>query len=295
MITRLARRALVLAGVLALAGLEGALAPERVRAEDPVVVADTTIVAAPDWPEGRDLGAPRLRVRLTEGDRTVLRSGPGEGYALVAVVPRGADYEVVAKSGDWINLRLSPTETAWVHRALCHEYEDLSGLELRPNPRLYSRTGCFLLTGYGGGYAFDRKSNSLALGTRLGYYLFDFLEVSGSVAWTRVNRPREVVESLFDLHLEAERFSMLFYQLDLRAELMPGRRMVPYVTGGVGSSLLLGRSESGVNLGAGSLLFWNKRTAMRWECRDYRFHSGVGRSRRLNNNLEFSLGTSFLL
>ena len=256
-----------------------------------------TTTHASDWPEPGDasLGAPMRRVRLGESDRNVLRSGPGEDFALVAVVPKGSDFAVIAKSGDWYNLRLSTTETAWVHKQLCREYDDLSGLELRPNPRLYARTGCFLLTGYTGGYAFDRKSNGLAVGSRVGYYLLDFLEVEGGVSWTQVRRPREVVESLFDLELEAEKFSMLFYQMNLRLELLPGRRMVPFLTGGVGTSLLLGKSESGSNFGAGTLLFFNKRTAMRWECRDYRFHSGVGASRRFNNNLEFSLGTAFLL
>ncbi|MCC7143235.1 MAG: SH3 domain-containing protein [Candidatus Eisenbacteria bacterium] len=265
-------------------------------AEVPSSVAPS--VAPPrDWPEidPLTLGETRQRVRIVGANQNVLRSGPGESFSLVMIAPQGADFEVIAKNGDWYNVRISTIQTGWIHAALCRSYEDLSGLELQPNPRLYSRTGCFMLTGYTGGYAFDRKSNSLALGGRVGYYLFDFLEFEGGVAWTRVHRPREVVESLFDLELEAERFSMLFYQMNVRAELLPGRRMVPYLTGGVGSSLLQGKSESGPNFGAGTLLFWNKRTAMRWECRDYRFHLGVGRSRRLHNNLEFSLGTSVLL
>jgi len=62
--------------------------------------------------------------------------------------------------------------------------DDFSDLEFKPNPKLYSRTGSFVLTGYGGAYAFDRKSNSLVLGGRLGYYVFDFLQADGGVSWT---------------------------------------------------------------------------------------------------------------
>ena len=58
------------------------------------------------------------------------------------------------------------TETGWVHASLCKELDDLSGLEFRPNLRLYSRTGSYVLSGYSGAYAFDRKSNSVVLGGR---------------------------------------------------------------------------------------------------------------------------------
>ena len=55
-----------------------------------------------------------------------------------------------------------------------------------------------------------------------------------------------------------------------------------------------GRTESSFNFGAGTALFLSKRTAMRWEVRDYVFDFGSDTARRTNNNIEFTLGTSFL-
>jgi outer membrane beta-barrel protein len=70
--------------------------------------------------------------------------------------------------------------------------------------------------------------------------------------------------------------------------------MVPFVTGGVGSSIMQGRSESSVNVGAGTTLFLSRRMAMRWEVRDYSFKSGSDDARRTNHNVEFTLGTTLL-
>lgn len=162
------------------------------------------------------------------------------------------------------------------------------------NPRLYARTGSYVLEGYAGGYAFDRKANSLAIGGRLAYYVFDRIQVETGAAWTHVHRPAEIVESLFGLTLEAEDFNMLFYHMNATYEFLPGRQMVPFATVGVGSAIMLGRSETSFNYGAGTTMFLSKRTAMRWEARDYVFHSGADNARRLHNNIEFSLGSLLL-
>ncbi|HTR97640.1 MAG TPA: outer membrane beta-barrel domain-containing protein [Candidatus Acidoferrales bacterium] len=234
------------------------------------------------------------RVRLVGRTGNVVRSGPGSSFAIVGVFPKDASFVVIAKSGPWYNIRLSDSETGWVHASLCKETEDLSGLEFRPNPRLYTRTGTYVANGYSGAYAFDRKSNSIVLGGRLGYYVFDRLEVEAGLSWTHVHRPAEIVESLFDLSLEAEDFNMLFYQMNAVWELLPGRQMVPYLTGGVGSSIMLGSSEPSVNFGAGTRLFLSKRTATRWEVRDFRITTGSSSARLNNNNIEFTLGTEYL-
>lgn len=234
------------------------------------------------------------RVKLTGGDHNVIRTGPGDRYAIVGVYGSGEVFQVLAKRDDWYNVQVSVVETGWVHASLCEEFDDLSVLEFRPNPRMYSRVGAFTLTGFGGAYGFDRKSNSLVLGGRLGYYIFDFLQVEGGVGWTHIRRPGEVVESLFDLSLEAEEFHMLFYHFNATVEVLPGRRMVPYITGGVGSTIMLGKTEPAYNYGAGTSLFFGKRTAMRWEFRAYEFESGVADARRKNHNIEFSLGTTLL-
>ena len=232
-------------------------------------------------------------VRLEKGDN-VARTGPGDRFSIVGVYPKGRSFPVIAKSGDWYDVRLSDTETGWFHASLCKEFDDLSDLEFKPNPKLYSRAGSLVASGYAGGYSFDRKSNSLVIGGRLGYYLFDRLQAEAGVAWTHITRPAEIVESLFGLTLEAEDFDMVYYQINLTYEVLPGRQMVPYLSGGAGSAIMQGETEASFNLGAGTLLFISKRTAMRWEVRAYQFDSGPADARRTNQNIEFTLGTSFL-
>jgi outer membrane beta-barrel protein len=236
----------------------------------------------------------RKRVELIGKPENVVRSGPGNEYSIVGVFAHGMSFDVISKSGDWYDIRVSGTQTGWVHSSLCRELDDLSGFEFKPNPKLYTRTGSYVLTGYGGAYAYDRKSNSLVLGGRLSYYVFDRVVAEAGVSWTHVRRAREIVESLFGLSLEAEDFHMLFYQLNLTYEVLPGRQMVPFVTGGVGSTIMLGRAEPSFNFGAGTKLFISKRTAMRWEVRDFHFKSGAGSGRVTNNNIEFTLGTEHL-
>jgi outer membrane beta-barrel protein len=234
------------------------------------------------------------KVKLDVSDENVVRTGPGERYAMAGLFPKGTVFPVIAKSGDWYNVRLSETDTGWIHASLCKVFDDLSDLEFKPNPKLYSRTGSYMLTGYAGAYAFDRKSNSFVAGGRVGYYIFDRLQAEGGLAWTHVRRPAEIVESLFQLSLEAEDFHMLFYHLTMTFELLPGRQMVPYVTGGVGSTIMRGETEPSWNIGAGTMLYLSKRTAVRWEVRDYRFKSGSDDARVNNNNVEFTMGTTLL-
>jgi outer membrane beta-barrel protein len=233
-------------------------------------------------------------VELDHSDRNVVRAGPGNTFALVQVLPKGRKLPVIAKSGEWYNVRLSDSETGWVHASLCHEFYDMSDLEFRPNPKLFSRVGSFALTGFGGAYSFDRKSNSMMAGGRLSYFVFEHLAVEGSVGWTHVVRPAEIVESLFQLELAQEDFHMVFYSMDLDLKLAPGRQLVPYLVGGIGSTIMQGETESSFNFGAGTWMFLSRRVAMRWEFRNHRFHSGLGTARRSNSNLEFSMGTSWL-
>jgi outer membrane beta-barrel protein len=282
------------------------LAATRASA-DPAPAADSslgasTVSVSPDsaaQPSPADLPNARLivsnkRVELVGNPENVVRSGPGNGYAIVATYPRGRSFTVIAIHDGWYGVRLSDTETGWVNAALCKELDDLGGLEFKPNPKLYSRTGTFALGGYAGGYVFDRKSNSLSLGGRFGYYLFDRVQAEVGVSWAHIQRSQEIVESLFGLSLEAEDFHMLFYQMDVLWEVLPGRQMVPYVTAGAGATVMLGRSEPGYNFGAGTTLFFSKRSAMRWEVKDYRFSSGPDKARVDNNNIEFTLGTEYL-
>jgi outer membrane beta-barrel protein len=264
-------------------------APAVPAADSPAVAAPA---AAPVQPNAQH--HPVRMVRLSESARNVVRSGPGNDYAIVGVFPKDRTFPVIAKSGDWYDVKLSDTESGWIHSSLCKEFDDLSDLEFRPNPKLYNRTGSFMLTGYTGAYSFDRKSNSLVLGGRLGYYVFDRLRAEGGVSWTHINRNPEIVESLFSLTLEAETFHMLFYYMNVDWELLPGRQMVPYLSAGVGSAIMRGESEPNFNFGGGTSLYLSKRTAVRWEVRDYRMNTGPKGARVTNHNIEFSLGTAFL-
>lgn len=279
---------------------EPAAEPSAVAAEPADSAATATLgdTLAPAAPARAEMNAPlkvgSRRVRLTGAARNVVRSGPGDSFAVVGVYKVKTEFPVFAKSGDWIGVKLSATETGWVHKSLCKELDDMAGLEFKPNPRLFSRTGSFLVEGYSGGYAFDQKSNSLVAGGRLGYYVFDRLTVEGGVSWTHVRRPAEIVESLFGLSLEAEDFHMLFYHFLLTYELLPGRQMVPYVSAGVGSSILRGDAESSFNFGAGTTMYLSRRTAVRWEVRDYRFATGPQDARHTNHNVELTLGTLYL-
>jgi len=266
-----------------------ALTPTLPNPEAGADSAPTAPAAAPN---------PRLnvirKVRLDASSHNVVRSGPGNGFALVGVFRKGSTFPVIAKSGEWYNVRLSESDTGWIHASLVTEFDDLSDLEFKPNPRLYTRTGAIVLGGYAGAYAFDRKSNSLVAGGRMSYYVFDRFQFEGGVAWTHIRRPAEIVESLFGLSLEAEDFHMLFYQLNATWELLPGRQMVPFLSAGIGSAIMQGESEPSFNFGAGTVLFLSKRHAMRWEVRDYRLHSGSDAARVSNDNVEFTLGTQYI-
>ncbi len=265
-----------------------------------VAAADSTAapaVAATAEPKPQPNARLEIRsrsVKLVGKPENVLRTGPGPEYAIAGVLPPGRELTVITKTGEWYGVRLSDAQTAWVHASLCKEMDDLGSLVYKPNPKMFKRTGTFVLGAQGGGYSFDRKSNSVVLGGGIDYYVFDRVRAGVGVSWTHVHRPAEIVESLFGLSLEAEDFPMLFYQMNLTYELLPGRQMVPFVSGGVGSSLMLGRSEPSLNFGAGTTLFLSRRTAVRWEVRDYRFHSGFDSGRLQNDNFQFSIGTEYL-
>ncbi len=71
--------------------------------------------------------------------------------------------------------------------------------------------------------------------------------------------------------------------------------MVPFLSAGIGSSIMQGTAEPTFNIGAGTRLYLGKKIAMRWEIRNYRFTTGDDASRHSNSNFEMTLGTSFLL
>ncbi|MCI0451629.1 MAG: outer membrane beta-barrel domain-containing protein [Candidatus Latescibacteria bacterium] len=264
----------------------------------PVVGAAQTETPAPA--NELELNAPHVltekKVRLSKDGNNVVRSGPGNTFSIVGVYSKGSEFLVIAKREEWYNVRLSDTITGWIHSSLCEEFDDMSDLEFRPNPKLFSRVGSFALTGYTGGYSFDRKSNSLVFGGHIGYYLFEFIEIDGTIGYTHIVRPAEIVESLFGLTLEEEDFHMLFYAMNLTWKVLPGRQLVPFVTGGAGSSIMEGETETTFNWGVGLDFFVKKHTALRFEFRNYMFESGVSSQARQDyQNFEFGVGISYLL
>jgi len=276
---------------------EGTPAPDSTAVESTAGTAplgDSVAVVAKTPAMNAQIVVGSRRVRLIGAARNVVRSGPGDSFAVVGVYKGDTEFPVFAKSGDWYGVKLSETETGWVHHSLCKELDDMEGLEFKPNPRLYSRTGAFLIQGYAGGYAFDQKSNSFVAGGRLGYYVFDRVIVEGGVSWTHVYRPAEIVESLFNLSLEAEDFQMLSYQFMATYEFLPGRQMVPYVSAGMGSSIMEGESEPSWNFGAGTTVYLSRRTAVRWEVRLFHFETGAANARRPHDNVELTLGSLYL-
>src|SRR5262249_19356686 len=74
--------------------------------------ADTTVLAPrPDSAGVRAATVnPTIRsirkVKLDKKPDNVVRSGPGESFSIVGVFPRNASFVVIAKSGDWYNIRL---------------------------------------------------------------------------------------------------------------------------------------------------------------------------------------------
>ena len=261
-----------------------------------VLLATCTFTAATEKQSTTDLNGPHVltekKVRLSGDGSNVVRSGPGASFAIVGVYPDGEEFVVIAKRDEWYNIRLSDTNTGWIHASLCEEFDDMSDLEFRPNPRLFSRVGSFSFTPYVGGYAFDRKSNSFVFGGRLGYHVLEYVEVEGSLGWTHVVRPAEIVESLFNLTLEEEEFYLLYYALNANLKLLPGRQMVPFVTFGAGSSIMQGLTEASINYGAGITFFVRQKIATRFEFRSYRFETGDSAGRG-NTNFEFTVGSSF--
>jgi len=116
-------------------------------------LAMATLLVAPTW--AAEPTAPGLNdthvlqersIRLTGSGSNVIRNGPGNSFAIFAVYPEGAEFVVIAKKNDWYNVRLSQTNTGWIHSSLCEEFDDMTDLEFRPNPRLFSRAGTFSLT-----------------------------------------------------------------------------------------------------------------------------------------------------
>ncbi|MBM7660701.1 N-acetylmuramoyl-L-alanine amidase [Bacillus mesophilus] len=67
-------------------------------------------------------------------DSLHVRSGPGLSYNLVSSVDRNEEYEVIAKDGDWIQIKLSNNLSGWVASWLVSEKKEEKKEETSSNP-----------------------------------------------------------------------------------------------------------------------------------------------------------------
>jgi outer membrane beta-barrel protein len=224
----------------------------------------------------------------------VVRTGPGPEHAIVATVSEGDVLTVDAKTGAWYHVRLGDARSGWMHESLLQQYVDPRKFQFAPDRGRPSRMRSFHLVAYGGNYAADREDNGLLFGARIGYSVTRRFAFEAGVGYTGVKRTTYVLEQIFGLRLEEEDFDLFFYEAGVSMDILPGRRVSPFVTVGLGASMLDSRVEPTYAFGLGTKFFMSKRTALRWEMRDHRLKGGNRFTRFSGDNLEFSGGVEFL-
>ena len=199
---------------------------------------------------------------------------------------------LVARVGGWYAVESSPGQTAWVVATRVEELDP--DLHFITEPYTYRRERSFVFTALSGIYSGEQESNAPLIGGRLGYYLTDRYEIEAGLQFTRVDRQRDLVEDLFDLSLEESTFQILHYQTNVNVHLITGRRLAPYITGGIGTATSNAKTEMAWNAGVGTLFFVTTETAVRLDFRNYHFQTGNQFTRRAVDNLELGIGASFL-
>jgi uncharacterized protein YraI len=237
---------------------------------------------------------PRATVEVVGTPVAVVRAGPGPFHGMVATVGEGDRLVLDAKAGPWYHVALHDGRSGWVHEDLVRTWVDPSRFQFAPDPGRPSRMRSFHLVGYGGAYAADREDNGLLAGLRIGYSITDRLAFEAGMGWTGVVRTTYVLEQVFGLRLEEERFDLFFYEAGASVDVLPGRRVVPFVTAAVGASVLNARVEPTWALGVGTKAFVTRRLALRWELRNHHLKGGNNFTRFAGDNLEFSGGCEFL-
>ena len=237
---------------------------------------------------------PQASVQVVGTPVGVVRSGPGLQFAIVATVREWDVLRVDARSGAWYHLRLADTSSGWMHESLLQTYVDPRRFEFVPDPGRPSRQRCFHVVGYAGELAADREDNGFLFGGRIGYSLSQRFAFEAGVGYTHVVRTTYVLERIYNLRLEEERFDLFFYHAGLSMDLLPGRRVTPFVAAAAGASVLDARVEPTWSLGVGTKAFLTRRLALRWELRDHRLRGGNRFTRFNGDNLEFSAGGEIL-
>ena len=240
------------------------------------------------------IAIPRARLRVNGVQVAVLRAGPGPQHALVATAHADDIVVVDARCGEWYHATAPDGASGWVHSSLLANDIDKSRFTFVPDPGRRERQGTMHLLGYLGSYAADREDNGFLYGGRLAYALTPryFFEVGAGR--TRVVRSTYIIEQIYNLRLEEESFNVFFYEAGACFNLLPSRRVTPYLAAGVGATILNSRVEPTWSLGVGTRAFLSRRWATRWEVRDHRLHVGNQFTRFTGDNLEFSAGMEVL-
>jgi outer membrane beta-barrel protein len=279
--------------LLALILLQAPANAGRAWAQDAV----PPVVPEPAWPQPAapdSVAIPRATVKVVGTPVAVVRTGPENGFAIVATVHEGDVLEIDARAGRWYHVRLADAQSGWMHESLLETYADPRRFEFAADPGRPSRQRSFHVVPYGGGYAADREDNGFLVGARVGYSLTGRFAFEAGVGWTRVTRTTYVLERIFGLRLEEERFDLFFYEAGMTMDVLPGRRVTPFLSVGLGASVLNARVEPTYSLGLGTKAFLSRRIALRWELRDHRLQGGNQFTRFDGDNLEFSAGGFFL-
>ena len=294
--------ALVVCTAVALAGARSARAQDEGAANvAPAHLPAPEAVTPPPSPASQAAAArddsvaiPPATVEVVGTPVAIVRGGAGPQHEIVATLAEGDRLEIDARAGEWYHLRLPDGRSGWVHEDLLETWVDPRRFEFRADPGRPSRMRSFHIAAFGGAYAADREDNGFLLGVRIGYSITSRFAFEAGVGWTSVMRSTYVIEQIYGLRLEEEEFDLFFYEAGGTMDILPNRRVTPFLSAAVGASVLNSRVEPTWAVGVGTKFFLTPRTGLRWELRNHRLHAGNQFTRFAGDNLEFSGGFEML-
>lgn len=259
-------------------------------AAEPPAVDESVTVGADDFIALNADSVLTMRVRVFGTPVAVLRSGPGEDHALVATALEEDILVVDARTGAWYHVTGVDGASGWVHRDLVRNDVDREQFKFQPDPGKRQRQRTLALNLFVGSYAADREDNGFLMGARMGYAVTPRFTFEVGIGRTRIVRSTYVLEQLFNLRLEEESFQVFFYEAGLAMDLLPGRRVSPFIAAGVGATILNARVEPTWSMAVGTRAYLSRQIALRWEIRDHRLEAGNQFTRFKADNFEFSAG-----
>ncbi len=267
--------------------LAHAQSTESTAVEAPIATPSSATAAAAD-------SIPRARMRVQGAPIAVLRAGPGAEHPIVTTALENDVLVVDARTGEWLHAVSLEGMSGWVHESLLANDVDRSRFDFVPDPGRHERQGTMLLVAYAGSYAADREDNAFLFGGRFGYAFSSRFTFEAGVGSTQVERSTYIIEQLYGLRLEEESFDVFFYETGISMDILPRRRVTPFVGGGVGATVLNARVEPTWYLALGTRAWLTRSIGLRWEVRDHRLEVGNQFTRFAGDNLEFSAGTELL-